>query len=152
MAHAASPFRQTMKTLHDLNVEAALAAPAPLARERAITAAFRAHEHDSPVTRELAVLSSQFPSSFEPIEDGDLIAGRIRYPLVSFAPEPGGLGSACLAGQIRSVVTERALDEAARAEAEELIAFWEARTTESKTRAARSEEHTSELQSPCNLV
>jgi|CZKI01.1.fsa_nt_gi pyruvate-formate lyase len=136
MAHAASPFRQTMKTLHDLNVEAALAAPAPLARERAITAAFRAHEHDSPVTRELAVLSSQFPSSFEPIEDGDLIAGRIRYPLVSFGPEPGGLGYACLAGQIRSVVTERGLDEAARAEAEELIAFWEARTTESKTRAA----------------
>src|ERR1035441_10537600 len=101
MAHAASPFRQTMKTLHDLNVEAALAAPAPLARERAITAAFRAHEHDSPVTRELAVLSSQFPSSFEPIEDGDLIAGRIRYPLVSFGPEPGGLGYACPAGQIQ---------------------------------------------------
>jgi pyruvate-formate lyase len=125
-----------MKILHDLNIEAALAAPAPLARERAITAAFRAHEDASPASRELAVLTAQLPSSFEPIEDGDLIAGRIRYPLVSFGPEPGGLGYACLADQIRNVVTERGLDDSARAEAEELVAYWETRTTEFKTRAA----------------
>jgi len=125
-----------MKILHDLNLEAAMASPAPLARERAITAAFRAHEDASPVARELAVLTAQHPSSFEPIEDGDLIAGRIRYPLVSFGPEPGGLGYACLTGQIRNIVTERGLDNSARAEAEELVTYWEARTTEFKVRAA----------------
>jgi pyruvate-formate lyase len=125
-----------MKILHDLNLEAALAAPEPLARELAITTAFRAHEHASPVARELAVLSAQFPASFEPVEDGDLIAGRIRYPLVSFGPEPGGLGYACLSGEIRSVIDKRGLDGPARTEAEEMIAFWDRRTTEFKTRAA----------------
>jgi pyruvate-formate lyase len=125
-----------MNTLRDLNVASALAAPAPLAREKAITAAFRTHEHGSPVERELAVLKAQFPSSFEPIEDGDLFAGRIRYPLVSFGPEPGGLGYSCLASQIRGVVADRRLDDEACAEAEGLIAFWATRTTEYKTREA----------------
>lgn len=127
-----------MNTLHELNIKAALAASAPLAREKAITAAFRAHEHASTVTRELAVLRAQFPSAFEPIEDGDLIAGRIRYPLVSFGPEPGGLGYACHADQLRRVVEERRLGASASAEAEEIIAFWKTRTTESRTRAAFS--------------
>ena len=88
------------------------------------------------MARELAVLGAQFPSSFEPVEEGDLFAGRIRYPLVSFGPEPGGLGYVCLADQIRSVAAKRGLDAAARAEAEELIAFWETRTTEHRSRAA----------------
>src|SRR5208283_2488330 len=112
------------------------AAPEPLARERAITAAFRAQEQASPVTRELAVLAAQFPALLEPIEDADLFAGRIRYPLVSFVPEPGGLGYACRADDMLGVVAKRSLGEDVRAEAEDLVAYWKTRTTEFRTRAA----------------
>lgn len=125
-----------MKTLFETHVEAALSAPAPLAREQAVTQAFRAHENDSPITRELAVLTAQFPACFEPIEDDDLLAGRLHYPLVSFGPEPAGLGYTCLTDQIRRVVAERGLDAHARSEAEAIIAYWTTRTTAARTRAA----------------
>ncbi|MEX1117137.1 MAG: pyruvate formate lyase family protein [Akkermansiaceae bacterium] len=125
-----------MKMLSDLNLEAALTAPSPLAREFAVTAAYRAHEHASPVAREIAVLQTQMATAFEPIEDDDLLAGRIRYPLVSFSPEPGGLGYACIADKIRLVIAERKLDATVRAEAKEMIAYWSTRTTAYKTRAA----------------
>jgi pyruvate-formate lyase len=125
-----------VKTLTELNLEAALAAHDPLARERAITTAYRAHENASPAVRELAVLAVQFPAILEPIEEGDLFAGRIRYPLVSFGPEPGGLGYACRAEAIRYVVAGRGLDQEACAEAEEMIAYWETRATAARTRAA----------------
>ena len=46
----------------------------------------------SPAERELACLRVMFPSMLRPIEGQDLIAGRVRYPVVGVSPEAMGLG------------------------------------------------------------
>jgi pyruvate-formate lyase len=125
-----------MKTLQGHHLEAALAAPHPLAVEHAITAAHRAHVDSSPTEREVAVLAHQLPATLQPIEPGDLFAGRIRYPLVSFGPEPAGLGYACLADDVCEVVRSRALGPEAASAAEAMIGYWRARGTAARVRAA----------------
>ena len=97
-----------MRCFPDLSLEASLEGlpfaplfPDPLSLEFAITAAHREHEGEPPAVRELAVLSVQFPACLQPIGEGDLFAGRVYYPLVSFGPEPGGLGYACREGAVR---------------------------------------------------
>lgn len=123
-----------MKTIHEFHVDTALAAADPLATEWAITEAHRAHA--DPLERELAVLAIQLPYSFQPVEDGDLIAGRVRYPLVSFGPEPAGLGYVCLENDIRRVAAERANHPSVASRAQAILDYWNGRTTTTKTRAA----------------
>jgi pyruvate-formate lyase len=125
-----------MKTLQGYHLEAALAAPRALALEHAITAAHRMHVDSSPTEREVAVLAHQLPALLQPIERGDLFAGRIRYPLVSFGPEPAGLGYACLVDDIREVVRRRELDPEAASAAEAMIDYWRDRGTAARVRAA----------------
>lgn len=46
----------------------------------------------SPEDKELAGLSLMLDLMHLPMEPGDLLAGRVQYPLVGVSPEPGGLG------------------------------------------------------------
>jgi pyruvate-formate lyase len=108
----------------------------PFFLERRLTAIHRAHEGGDPVERELAFLRGQFPAVLRPPAPGDLFAGRIAYPLVSFSPEPGGLGYACRAAEIRSLLEHDPLPASDRAAVEEMLGYWETRTTAAKTRAA----------------
>lgn len=132
-----------MKTLPDINTERAIAGGCfppvydrPLTLELAFTAAHRRHERSSPVQRELACLEVLFPTILQPIQDGDLIAGRIAYPMVAFSPEPGGLGYACNENAIRAVLESDAEGIPDRASIEEMLDYWRTRTTAVRTRAA----------------
>ena len=132
-----------MKCLPDLSLDAILAgAPfgesyaSPLSFERHLTEVHRAHAAAYPAERELAMLQAQFPAVLQPIAGDDLLAGRIFYPLVSFSPEPGGLGYACREEAIRQVLAECALAADDVAEVEVMLEYWRPRTTAARTRAA----------------
>jgi len=132
-----------MKCLPDLSLDAILAgAPfgerfaEPLSLERHLTAVHCAQSGAPPAVRELALLQAQFPTILQPIADGDLLAGRVFYPLVSFGPEPGGLGYACREDAIRQVLQARPLPANTVAEVEAMLAYWRPRATAARTRAA----------------
>jgi pyruvate-formate lyase len=80
-------------------------------------------------------LREQFPAILQPIAPADLFAGRILYPLVSFSPEPGGLGYACRAEEIRRVLEHVSFSVSDRAAVEEMLDYWKTRTTAAKVRA-----------------
>jgi pyruvate-formate lyase len=132
-----------MKCLPDLSLDASLSgapfAPLfaePLSLEFAITGTHRANERAHPALRELAVLRVQFPSMLQPIGEADLFAGRIFYPLVSFGPEPGGLGYACREGAVREVLKRPDVTPETVSRAEGMLEYWRSRSTEARTRAA----------------
>ncbi|WP_404423391.1 pyruvate formate lyase family protein [Nibricoccus sp. IMCC34717] len=132
-----------MKCLPDLSLDAALERSpfgaefsAPLSLERALTRLHRDFREASAAARELAVLRVQMPASLQPIQDGDLFAGRIYYPLVSFSPEPGGFAYACRAEAIREVAKAHALAGEDLNEVEEMLAYWKGRTSEDLCRKA----------------
>ncbi len=99
----------------------------------AFTAAYAASENGSAAAREAAALRVQFPAILLPPEEGDRFAGRVRYGLVGFSPEPVGLGYYC-ARDALTRAGERYPHEGDRIHA--LLAFWEERTTDRRTRAA----------------
>lgn len=129
-----------MKTLTELNCDASLARvthdPAPLALERQFTATHRRFAEAHAATREAACLRVLFPAILQPIGEGDLLAGRICYPLVAFSPEPMGLGYSCQFAVLDKIAADHPAGSAARAAAEELIAYWRPRTTAGRVRAA----------------
>ena len=53
----------------------------PLSLEWEFTETCRRAEGLSPAAREVACLRVMFPAILRPIQDGDLLAGRIRYPV-----------------------------------------------------------------------
>jgi pyruvate-formate lyase len=131
-----------MKLLPDLSLDAMLAGSpfgprfaAPLALERHLTGIHRAHAGAHPADRELAFLRVQTPAILQPIGDGDLLAGRVFYPLVSFGPEPGGLGYACREDLVRVLLQRRPMPESEVAEVEAMLAYWRTWSTKARTRA-----------------
>lgn len=132
-----------MKILADHSIEHALAGhgfgsayAAPLSFERAFTAVHREHAGAPPITRELACLRLTFPAILQPIGDDDLFAGRVLYPLVSFGPEPMGVGYVCRAEAIRDVLARHDFPENDRAEVAAMLAYWEGRNTAEQVRLA----------------
>lgn len=132
-----------MKCLPDHSLDAALVslpfAPefaAPLSLELAITECHWRHAEAHPARRELAVLRLQFPALFQPIGRDDLLAGRVLYPLVSFGPEPGGLGYACREDAIRQVLERSDITPDVATRAEAMLDYWRTRSSEARTRAA----------------
>ncbi|HEY0946661.1 MAG TPA: pyruvate formate lyase family protein, partial [Opitutaceae bacterium] len=107
-----------------------------LAFELAFTAAHRAHAEGTAAAREVASLRLLFPAVLQPIADGDLLAGRIRYRLVGFSPEPRGFGYYCCAEEIRALLDSSPVTESRRAAIEEMLAYWDSRTSSARTRAA----------------
>ncbi|MGZ4108114.1 MAG: hypothetical protein ACXVP7_00345 [Actinomycetota bacterium] len=62
----------------------------PFAAELYFTEVYRAHADSHVAVREAACLRAQYPGILEPIEPGDLLAGRIRPRLVGFTPDEWG--------------------------------------------------------------
>ncbi len=129
-----------MKTLSESCRDAALEDPASgaaaLELETDVTEAHRRHAEAHPAIREAACLHVLFPRILQPIEDADLFAGRIRYPLVSFSPEPMGVGYSCQADLIEALSARHASDGALQARAAALLGYWRGRTTAERVRAA----------------
>ena len=127
---------RVLNTLTENSQEYALSSVAAFAQTmqqaEALTAVYRQHE-DRPIAgREAAVLARQFPHMFQAVEPGDVMAGRVRYPLVGLSPQQMGLGYYCAAQTLRKGASNYP-EFADRVES--LIAYWAGRTTEEKCRA-----------------
>jgi len=112
----------------------------PLSLEWEFTETYRRAEGLSPAAREVACHRVMFPAILRPIQDGDLLAGRIRYPMAGLSPEAMGLGFYCCVDPLRQVAADDSFSEAVRDRAGGLIEFWQGKTTVTKTRAAYSPE------------
>lgn len=127
-----------MKTLYEQNYDALVekkpfsaSFDEPLSLELAFTNFYQEHQQEHSALREAHCLDFLLPHLFQPIEEGDLFAGRVRYPLVAFSPEPAGLGYSCRAGDIRKAMDSLQIT----GEVEAMLAFWEKETTAAKCRA-----------------
>ncbi len=89
-----------------------------------------------PFARELKCLGVMFPAILLPSKPGDLLAGRIRYPLVGFSAEAMGLGYYCREDEIREVVRLAELPREKSREVEEMLEFWRGENAQARTRAA----------------
>lgn len=130
-----------MQTLNEIDVakagiRAREGGANPFRRELEFTAVYRKHLTSEPPQRELACLRAMFPASFEPMQEQDVFAGRVSYPLVGFSPEPGGLGYYCREPEILQIMQESQLSPEERREVLEMLDFWRERTTAKKIRAA----------------
>jgi len=126
-----------MHTLTELSRHAALSTPAAfqaaLDHAECFTQAFCDLDGIDIAEREAQLLGLQFSTQFLPLEPADSLAGRVRYPLVGFSPQPMGMGFYCdFVGLTEGM--EAYPDEAGRAQA--LVEFWRQRTTEAHCRAA----------------
>jgi pyruvate-formate lyase len=110
----------------------------PLSLELALTDCYKTLRDARPAAREAAFLRIQLPAMMTPMRDGDVFAGRVRYPLVGLSPELMGVGYYCLEKPIREILANpaAALDDTARARIGDMLAFWKNETTHAKIRAA----------------
>jgi Pyruvate-formate lyase len=100
----------------------------------AFTEAYKTSSGESVAKREARCLELYLPRMFQPMRRGDLLAGRVAFPIVGFSPQPGGFGYFCRGEELRA--TACALGGDAPRLAEEVIAFWSRESTEAKCRAA----------------
>ena len=95
---APPPVPGAMETLGEISERLAVQAdfgpdfPEPMDFELAFTELYQSLENADPVERELKLLRFQFDGMLQDVQEGDLLAGRTRYPLVGFSPEPVGVG------------------------------------------------------------
>jgi len=130
-----------LQTLNEISIDAAYEAARrklgrPLELELAFTRAYRTCETGDSFVRELKCLEVLFPAIFLPMEPGDLLVGRIRYPLVGFSAEAMGLGYYCRESEIREVMRLAAMCGEEVREIEDVLEFWKGENTQAKTRAA----------------
>lgn len=106
--------------------------------EIAFTETYRRYCDAHPAIREAMCLRAQYPDVFRPIQDGDLLAGRIAYAAVGFSPQEGGIGLGyyCQTDRLRRALAEEGLAESERAQIQDMIDFWATETTAARTRAA----------------
>ena len=108
----------------------------PFALELEFTRTYR-RCRDLPVAlREAECLKVVLPSMRQPWQEGDLLAGRIRYPLVGFSPEPEGYGFYCSEEHITRQLKERPFSPQIVASVREMLDFWRGENTITKTRRA----------------
>lgn len=69
--------------------------PEPFDLELAFTRAYQEASGGGIIGRELACLGVLYPAVFQPIQSGDVLAGRVRIPMVGVSAESGGLGYYC---------------------------------------------------------
>jgi len=111
--------------------------------ERKFTQTYKNHLSSHPAIREAMCLRVLYPSIFKPIEEKDLIAGRIQYPLVGFGLEQasGGPGYYCRFEEIRYRIENESFDHSLQLELEWLLSFWANEATiEGKLRNSMSDE------------
>ncbi|NBB78048.1 MAG: hypothetical protein GVY36_01150 [Verrucomicrobia bacterium] len=132
-----------MNELTQDSIDFALSAPEnareALHRAEAFTAAHRESVRLPRAERESILLDLQFPACLRPPRSGDLLAGRIFYPMVGFSPEAMGLGYYCADAffeQWRKDARATA-DEARRCQA--VLDYWAIHRTSRKVREAYPE-------------
>ncbi len=130
-----------LQTLNEISIDAAYEAARqhtgnPLELELAFTRKYRECGEADSFARELKCLEVLFPAILLPIEAGDMLAGRIRYPLVGFSAEAMGLGYYCRENEIREVARLAELPREKLREVEDMLEFWKSENTQAKTRAA----------------
>jgi pyruvate-formate lyase len=114
----------------------------PFAFELRFTETYRRYRDAHPALREAACLRVQYPETLGPIEEGDLLAGRVQPRLVGFSPDEWGtaaFGYYHLPGALRETADAYALGPEARHQVEAMIAFWDAESTAAKLRRAYPE-------------
>src|ERR1017187_6801178 len=111
----------------------------PFALELEFTRVYQRRQHLPVALREAECLKTVLPSMIQPWQEGDLLVGRIRYPLVGFSPEPGGFGFYCLEENIARQLEERPLPPQIASDVREMLDFWRCETTQAKTRHAYPE-------------
>lgn len=111
----------------------------PLELELRFTETFRRYQ-DAPVAlREAKCLQVLYPEILGPIYEEDLVAGRIEPRLVGFTPDEWGscaFGYYHLPKAIRQAAERLELDPAFRLKVDEMIAFWDEKSTSARLRAA----------------
>ncbi len=126
-----------MKTLTELSRDYAVSSlttwQSALSQAEAFTNRFCELDGIPVVQREATLLAQQFRQQFLPMERNDGVAGRVRYPLVGFSPQPMGMGFYCDFDGLEQGL-ERYPETTDRGQA--LINFWRGRTTEAHCRAA----------------
>lgn len=119
-----------------------------LERELAFTARYRASTGDK-TARELAVLEYQLAHYFVLPHEGDLLAGRIDRPFVTFSPCLEGdeidkvgyaIDEASCRRLLEQIKTDPTYDDAYAAAVEEMIRFWREENTNTKARARYAED------------
>ena len=132
-----------MKTLYDFAYDDAVAQKPfssdyvqPLSLELAFTEHYQRHQSDPVPLREAHSVRFLLPHMFQQVLAGDLFAGRIRYPLVAFGPEPAGLGYSCRTHDIRKLMDKLAITGGRKQAVEAMLTFWATETTEVKCRQA----------------
>ncbi len=111
----------------------------PFVAELRFTDTFRRYQ-DAPIAiREAHCLAAQYPEICSPIEEGDLLAGRVQPRLVGFSPDEWGscaFGYYHLPGAIEDALGRADLDDESRSRVQEMLVFWNRENTSGKVRRA----------------
>lgn len=114
----------------------------PLSLERALTEIYRRNESAHPAVREVECLRIQLPAMMQPMRQGDVFAGRVRYPLAGFSPELPDLGFYCMEEPIRKMLARPDAYSFSKHDCDEItgmLDFWTHRVTRDRVRAAYPE-------------
>lgn len=122
----------------------------PLIYVHDFTNTYKSHLSSPPAVREAACLKVQIPWILQPMQKGDLLAGRKRTPFLGFTPIQG-FGNIDRTGyymeeqSLRDELEPSLQTEEQKVELEELIAYWQTENTNSKIRARYTEVMAREL-------
>ncbi len=104
-----------------------------LSFEIAFTLAFReaTKKYTHPAQIELACLQAQYPAILMPIEDDDVIAGRVQFGLVGYGiqGQTGGTGYYIDEPRVTEALEFQAGNAKYREDLHDLLTFWKARNT-----------------------
>lgn len=104
-----------------------------LSFEIAFTNAFReaTEKYSHPAQIELACLQAQYPAIFMPIEEDDVIAGRIQFGLIGYGiqGQTGGTGYYIDEPRVTEALEFQAGNAKYREDLHDLLTFWKARNT-----------------------
>ncbi len=115
--------------------------PLTFSLEFTFTKTYQLNYNLPPALREAECLKAIMPSMMQPLQKGDLLAGRIHLPLVGFAlsPEPGGFAYYCREDDILKLIEKQPVSSEVRQRVQEMLDFWRLETTAAKTRSAYPE-------------
>ena len=104
-----------------------------LSFEIAFTAAYRKakKKYNHPAQIELACLQAQYPAVLMPIEDNDVLAGRIQFGLVGYGiqGQTGGTGYYIDEPRVTEALERQAGNAKYREDLHDLLTFWKSRNT-----------------------
>ena len=116
--------------------------------ELAVTSAYQKHQNDPVALREVACLAAMYPALLLPIQDDDLLAGRIPLLMAGFYLELGTYY--CLEDDTRNEAARLKLtfDPAYQARVDDMFAFWRTENTFARHDAALPPETLKAVKNP----